>query len=54
MQEKNIVNRYHPPIIVNLMPDVLSAGLTRAMILGYAFVITESVVLRIFHLARPE
>jgi hypothetical protein len=54
MQEKNIVNRYHPLIIVNLMPEVLLAGLTHAIILGYAFVIIESGVLRIFHLARPE
>lgn len=37
MQEKNIVNRYHPLITFNLIPEVLSAGLTHAMILRYAF-----------------
>jgi hypothetical protein len=54
MQEKNIVNRYRPLILVNLIPEVLLAGLTQTMILGYAFLIIENEVFRNFRLARPD
>jgi len=51
MQEKNIVNRYHQLIIVNLKPTLLHVCLTHGLIIRYALLSKESEVERIIRLA---